>query len=202
MITKQEIWRKVIHLSSLVYPILYANFLEKSQIVTIISVIFFALIATEFLRKFDAFNKLFCKMFAFALRSKEMSAKVGATYFIAGILITTLLFEKKIAIISMSVLIISDTFASIIGISFAQKLPMRKIFAPIFAPFKKSVEGFLAFAISCFAILMFAFGTISPVVCGVVAVAVAFVELVSQKCKIDDNLSIPIACATLLYFVI
>lgn len=198
MITKQEIWRKVIHLSSLIYPLLYANFLEKSQIITIVSIISLLLIVTEVLRKMHFFNKFFCKIFAFTLRSKEMTARLGATYFMSGILLTIILFEKRLAITSMCVLVVSDTLASIVGISFGGKFFKQNIFASL----KKSTEGFLAFAISCFCIINITFGELSIICIALISTLLALVEVVSQKMKIDDNFSIPLACATILYCVI
>jgi len=198
IIPSEEIYRKVIHLSSIVYPILYSFFFEKNQIIIILLGIFALLVFAEFLRKFKYCNKVFYKFFGFALRQKEINGKVGATYFIAGILFTAVIFEKNIAVTSMYVLIICDTLASIIGITFGGKIFLQNIFSF----FNKSIEGYLAFVMSCFVILLLSFHKLPYTVLILLSLMIAFIEVVSQKLKVDDNLSIPIFCASLLYLAI
>jgi phytol kinase len=178
---KKEILRKLIHLSSLIYPFLYLFYLTKWQILTITLGIFFALATIDYLReKHENCRNFFNKFFAIFSREEEIRGEVyGSTYFMCGISLAIMLFSKEIAIASMLVLIISDTLASLIG---------KLVKGPRLIG-SKTLSGFLAFVLSAGAILyqfdaVFIWASIPTAIC----------ELISKKIKLDDNLIIPLAC--------
>lgn len=185
---KKEILRKLIHLSSLIYPILYLLFIEKREMLIMTGSISLVLILLEIAKKQSVFVlKLLNIVFKMVSREKEMEGEIfGSTYFMVAVFLVILLFERQIAIASMLVLVISDTAASLLGKGFGKKKLYKE----------KSLVGFLSFLssaiiVSCFFNFIFIIS----------ATFAAFAELFAQKFKIDDNFLIPIlygAVSTLL----
>lgn len=193
-ISTQEVNRKLLHLSSLVYPMFYWVFCSKIQMLFVTGFIFIFILSIDFLRKKNQkINIIFCKCFKLLLRDKEKSSFTGSTYFMLGTFLTILLFPKSIAIVGLCVLIVSDTCASIFGILYGTK----KICG-------KSLEGSVAFVIS--AIIISYFGYIFfqlPLNYGILAAIVAMIaELVSSKIKVDDNVLIPIAYSLTFFLLL
>jgi diacylglycerol kinase (CTP) len=184
-ISTQEISRKLIHLSSLIYPILYIILSSKKIMLIIVATIFLILLAIDIIRKYNkSINNHFCKIFRFTIRKKEQNNFMGSTYFMFGTFCAIALFSQKIAILSLYIIIISDTFASIIGISYGK----IKILS------SKSLEGSLAFlisaiSISCFGGLYFDLPIIPLIISSFFA---TILELFNKKLRCDDNILIPI----------
>lgn len=177
---KKEIFRKLIHLSSIIYPILYIFFLSKKQMLFITCSIAVFLIMLDIIRKYcTPIKRISAKIFYYVCREKELEGAVlGSTYFMIGTFLTILFFSKKIAVASLFILIISDTAASLVG----KAVPSRKLYQ------HKSLSGFIAFIISSIIIsAFFNYFFIIP------SIAVAFLELYAQKLRIDDNLLIPVS---------
>ncbi|MEO0294992.1 MAG: phosphatidate cytidylyltransferase, partial [candidate division WOR-3 bacterium] len=100
-----------------------------------------------------------------------------------------LFFPKKVAIISLLFLSISDNLASIVGKLFGK----TKLFK------NKTLEGFLAFLIVSFIITLF-FQELSIKKKIIISLFASFVELFSGT--IDDNFTVPLLTAILLYYVL
>jgi dolichol kinase len=175
---KQEILRKFIHLSSILYPFLY-TFLEKREMLIITFILAIFLLLIDIIRiKSSLVRNFLNKFFAKISRESEIDGKFyGSTYFMIGTFFTILLFEKQIAIFSLLILIISDTCASLCG----KAIRSRKIYQD------KSLAGFLAFVFSASVISVF----INPwfIIAGFLT---GIAELYAKKIKIDDNLLIPV----------
>jgi dolichol kinase len=195
-IQKEEIYRKAIHMSSLVYPIFYYFNDSKQCIVTISSFIFVLLMGVDYIRgRSKKLNGFFIRYLGFALRERESSKFTGATYFMLGALCAFLFFQKQIAIISVFILVIADTAASIVGIIYGR----HKLVG------NKSLEGASAFFISSVII-----SCIGSFVCGIhvfplliASLVVTIFELLSVDIGIDDNILIPLGygiCSTILIF--
>ncbi len=193
---KQEFNRKLIHLSSSIYPILYM-FFTKEVMVVITSVV----LASVFLWDFCRLIKIELQFLSFInkfIREKESKRLIGATYFLASILLVIILFPKNIAIVSMFILIFCDTFAALIGKSIG-KLKIKSL--------DKSIEGFIAFIITGFFILciylqiVYETVTYNLYLLSFISICITgMVELFSNKVKIDDNFSITLVSALCLYF--
>ncbi len=192
---KQEFNRKLIHLSSSIYPILYM-FFSKEIMIAITLVLFLAVFLWDLLRikGFEFKILLFLNKF---LRKKELKRFVGATFFLASMFLVILLFPKDIAILSMFILIFCDTSAALVGKTFG-KLKIKAL--------DKSLEGFLAFNIVGFIIVSIYLNITYEIIgynlylLSFLAVFIAGVaELFSNKLKIDDNFFITLAFATSLY---
>ena len=107
----------------------------------------------------------------------------GAIYFILGSLIVSLLFSQKIAAVSILILGISDSLATIVGVHSSHRIYK-----------KKTIEGSLAFFISSFLIVSVSFNFMSALIVGL---ASTLIELFGE---IDDNLLVPPTSALLLAF--
>ncbi|MDR2007420.1 MAG: hypothetical protein LBQ34_00410 [Alphaproteobacteria bacterium] len=203
---KQELNRKLIHLSSSIYPIAYL-FLSKPVMITIIAVLFVAILFWDIAR-LKKINLKIITMFSGFVREKESAKLTGATYFLAAILLVIVLFPKDIAIISMFVLIFCDTAAALFGKAFGK----TKIKGT-----NKSLVGFIAFIAVGFIIMIIYLNTgeffinprfnnivdISAYLLVFIPVIIAgLVELYSDKIRIDDNFSITLTIAICLYILL
>ena len=191
---KKEVHRKLYHMSSLWIP-LSIYFLPSYLSISIFMFIMLGDIILEYgnYKRWKWARKTFGYVFFKVLRKEERRRKKfrisGSAYvFIAAILSMTL-FSHSIAIIGLTVMIISDTFAALVGRAWGT----RKIIK------NKSIEGTFAFFLSALIINMcfqpiFVFTYVSVIACMVATLA----EIYGKKIKLDDNLSIPLAVGLVL----
>ncbi len=186
---RDELLRKLIHLTSLSIPIVYYFISTETAalILGILAVVALILDLGRYLH--PETGKIFYKIFGFMLREHELDHKKknlnGATYVLISALISVLIFPKIIFISAFSILIISDSSAALIG----RKFGKRKFLS-------KSLEGTLAFFISACIVILFTpkvSGFFDEYLIGFIASFVgAIIENVSFK-LVDDNLSIPLS---------
>lgn len=187
-IARHEIFRKIIHLSSIAYPTAYYFFLSKSQMLLLTLSICILMLTVEYLRfKLASFNDIFYRYLKHSLRHQEKYSFTGASYFACGLFLTTFFFEKNITIAALSVLVISDTCASIVGLS----LGKYKIYG------YKTLEGSTAFLFSAILVALALNSTLNLSLISLIfaAIATSTIELFSKFLKIDDNLLIPLTFA-------
>lgn len=195
---RHEVYRKGIHLSSLWIPALiyFSN--------TIISsVIFILALIGEIFLEYGNYKRwrwariLFILPFASVLRNRERQHKhfslTGGVYILASSLVCTLLFSPVIAAIALTVMLISDTLAALVGKAIGQ----RKIYR------NKTLEGTVAFFVSALLIMMlfnplFTFTYVSVIAC----LAAVFMELFEQWFELDDNFSIPLVIGIILTVIV
>lgn len=189
---KEEIFRKLIHLSSLIYPIIYFLFFTKIEMILIIGIIMIFVIITDLIR---VNSKWLNAIFHTMLRDGEKRGGFsGATFFMIGTFLTVVLFSKNIAIASLCILVISDTAAAIFG----KMIKSKKILG------QKSVAGSFAFLLSSVALTSFLFYSLITnynalhviIPCLLTTIA----ELFAKKINIDDNILIPITFGLTTYF--
>jgi len=192
----QEILRKLIHLVSLSIPIGY-YILDLDLILKLLIPISLLFILGDLLTKSN--NKIrdivFSK-FGKLMRKHELGHHYilnGASWVLISSLLMIIVFPKSIAIISLSILIISDTFAALIGRKYGKITILNK-----------TLEGSIAFFVSAYITFsvwgvifdfssdFYIFGTIG-VFWGTI------IELISKRFQIDDNISIPLMIGTLLW---
>lgn len=196
---KAEIARKCIHLTSLSIPIIY-YFIERDVALQLLVPITFAFLIVDLLRYYHKPTaELFYKIFRFMLRKHEQDEKKkrlnGATNVLIAATLCIIIFPKLIVLTAFTILIVSDTFAALIGRKFGRKKFMRK-----------SVEGSAAFFL--FALFVIAFTpkveySVTEYLIGILAAIVGTVVEASSW-SIDDNLSIPLSVGVVmwgLYFV-
>ena len=122
-------------------------------------------------------------LFANFDRPSKFTAKGAITFFV-GTFIAVLLFAPLYAALSILVLAIGDSLATIAG-HYAGKHALFK---------KKTLEGTLTFFICAFAILVF---FVAPTKALLVALVASATELITPP-SLDDNLTIPFVTGLLL----
>lgn len=125
-LTKEEINRKLLHiLSGTLIPagILYIPKVEGYTALTpvvVLGVLTLASIATEYLRFHNAaVQRLFTALGSSVLRSSEKNSMTGSTYIFASAFLCSVIFYKDphISFIALSLFILGDAIAAIVGIS-------------------------------------------------------------------------------------
>jgi dolichol kinase len=187
MVTGVEIKRKIVHLATLILPIGYALSSEKTVILFLVP-FFLALLSVDLIRHFHSgmaslFEKYFFKR---VLREEEKSTFMGSTFFIFSTILTILLFPKTIAMVSLLILILSDTAAAIVG----KGIGRIKIFG-------KTLEGSLAFFITSL-LIIWIYPHLDRSLGSLAALGATLIELL--PIKVNDNLTIPLVAGAIMFF--
>ena len=195
---KKEFQRKAVHLSSLWVPsAIY--FVPEVLLLPTLIIILCGNIALEYanFKRYRWARKSFGALFFRMLREKETARQnfqfTGSVYVLASAILCMCLFSKAVAVIAMTVMLISDSAAALIGRTFG-KIKIYK---------KKTLEGTLAFFISALVINLlfipiYPFRLASLLACA----AATAVEVYEDKIGIDDNLSIPLAFSTVISLIL
>ena len=192
---RDELIRKMIHLCSLSFPVVY-YFISRHDVILILSGFTIFSMTVELWRYFSPkAGKIFYRLFGFLLREHEMDVKKknlsGATYVILSALLCAVIFPKVVFITAFSVLIISDTFAALVG----RRYGNHKFLA-------KSLEGTFAFFVTAVLVIF-----VTPKILyvpgeylfGILAAALgAIAENISYGWA-DDNLTIPLTVGVVIW---
>ena len=187
---KNEIIRKILHLSAVLLPIFFLNSNSQSIFRISVSILFFLLILIEVVKK----NKLkiwlsFTKIFGPFMRNYEHQRPLGSFYMISSFLIILFIFNKKIVVTSMFITIISDAIAAILGIKYGKIKTLNN----------KSLEGSLSFMASTIIILFYMNFSVSYINIFLISIAVTFVENLTPMEY--DNFTVPLFSSLILYLV-
>ncbi len=194
---RQEVNRKLLHLSSLWIPF-SIYYLNQGEAIALIGFVFALSMAFEVLRRQKhGFSAFLLRIFGPIIRAKECQASfslTGSTYMLAAALIVCLIFPKPIAVISLSIMLVGDTAAALIGRRFGK----TKIL-------DKSLEGCAAFLLAALGVVIaLTFIAEFPhrfMIAGLFAsITATATELISGALNLDDNLTITLtaACTMLL----
>lgn len=187
-----EVFRKIIHLSSLWMVVSIGYFPKWFNIALFASLLVITLLVEYGNHKrWPIFTMTYGAMFNRILREEETQITFrpsGAPYLIAGALAVTILFPRIIAMTALSVMLVGDTFAALVG----RKLGRHKINMGA-----KSIEGSIAFwFFSSIVLLIFCHYYRQPfsfLLGGTFGITLAtFAEIYENRLHIDDNLSIPV----------
>ena len=142
-----EVARKTIHLSSLWIPALYLYSSKETMLLILLPLALLALTIDLSRRFVPKLNNLVNHFIGHVMRheEKDLFAVSGATNMLIAASLTISLFSQEIAIIALTILMISDSCAALIG---------RK-FGKIHLVGKKSLEGSLGFAVSAIMVYYF-----------------------------------------------
>src|SRR3972149_1171170 len=111
------------------------SFINYPADVYLTLILLFSTIIIETARLYlPGINRMFIHYFGVLMRSEERHNPTGTLYYMLGALVALLLFQKEIALFSMTVLAVGDPAAYIIGSNFGKLRIGQKI-----------VEGSLAF---------------------------------------------------------
>lgn len=184
----QEIKRKMIHLSSLWIPIIYIYKDQEFMLKLLIILSIIALIIDILRKIITPLNNLVNIIIGDLMRENEKTASSfsGATYLYISSALTVYFFSKETAIFALFILMISDSFAALIGKKFGKVKLMDK-----------SLEGSISFALSAmiiYYILNVYFNFSLPLIASIFAIlASTIAELFAKRIRIDDNFIIPLA---------
>lgn len=194
---ENEILRKTIHLLSLLIPIIY-TFVDKNTASLILFFLSISAVIVDLSTKLiPAIGRVYFKIFGSMLRHHERKKKKiylnGASWVLISAFITVFLFPKIIAITALTILVISDLTAALVG---------RKFGKTNF--FDKSLEGSVGFIVSAMIIVFYlGFYFMLPwtyFVFGFLGVTIASIlEASSKSLSTDDNLSIPLSVGVILW---
>jgi dolichol kinase len=191
-----EFRRKAFHLTALIFPFFYALTTQENILRIVVPLTAFALILDAQRRRGNSLSLLIEKIFGKLMRPHERNGSLsGLSYMLVGVTITIVLYTKIIAITALLILVLADTASAIFGRIFGRHR--------CFGIENKSWEGFLAFAIMTWLVIMFVHGIagVYPnawLVGIAVGFATALVEVVSGRLRIDDNVLIPISAGIFL----
>lgn len=192
---KNEIQRKLFHLSFIWIPIVVA-FLTKTYSVMLIG---FCLICVLFYEKLKEespdFMKALKRFLGWLITFKKSKALSKATYIMTSAFLAVLFFDKEIAITSISIMVISDAVASIVGRSFGK----RKVY-------DKTMEGSAAFLVASIAISMFVFFSIYDTQKFIISalagsIVATIAELIASKIDVNDSVFVTLATALTMQFM-
>ena len=184
---RSELFRKLIHFGSAIFPLVYYAYLTRAEMLWILGGLSIIFLIGELLRiKIVPIKRFIEMIFGSIIRASEKDKLTGATFvFVSGFL-TVLIFEKDVAVFSMLTLSLADAMAALVG----RKWGRKKLFT-------KTVEGTMTFLIVALVLAILWPGL--PRVGAVTAAGIATIaELLSSP--IDDNIMIPLAVATTLSF--
>ena len=185
---KEEVLRKVIHLGTLLIPLLYL-FVTRKQTLSIIVPVAILSLVIDIMRLEDVrLSKVFLKFFGALLREHERQTLTGVSYLLVSSSLCILFYDKPIAILSVLFLILGDPVAALVGRRYGR--------AQLWGG--KSLEGSLACLVVCLAVTVFVPGLpMWPEVPAMSLSARLLGPLTATlvECfpvSVDDNLSIPL----------
>lgn len=181
---RAEISRKVLHLFSATTPVVYMFVTRELLLRLLVPCVVVALVVEIARHASPAFHTRFRRAVGFMVRSAEWDRITGATYVLVGAWLAVWLFPKPVAIAAMLIQSISDSAASLVGITFGRTRFLGK-----------SLAGSLAFFVTAVAILWVSLPDAKGV--GLIAALVAtIVEALPAfkwgRFELNDNLTIPL----------
>lgn len=195
---RNEINRKLSHIFSALAPfsflMIFNYFGEYTfNIILLIFGIFTILfVAIDFLRRYSSIlQKIFIFLSSHSMRDTEIKNQrlTGASWLLIAFYLVLYIFPLEYAVPSCIILSFSDTAAAIIGINFGKHKWYKQY----------SIEGSVAFIIVGLLVLFIFLPEINFWLALLVVTAATIGEGVIPI--IDDNISIPFICATILYFL-
>ena len=187
---KQEILRKLIHLSSFwIVGLIWVC--PRMLAIILISLVTGFVLVTEYAAYKNAIcARIYHILFSPVLREKEKTDVFGfsgAPYVLLAALLLVILMPKVVAMFAISVLLLSDTMAALVG----RALGRHRLIG------KKTWEGTLAFLFVGFMIcLIFYAGFGLPIGLAFLGVCLGCLgDLLNDYVHVDDNFSIPLLTA-------
>lgn len=178
--------RRVYHLTAGLFVVLIVAHLDRNQGLVLISSLFLLTLLIETSRLLlPDMNRLFLRYLGLLLRENEKRRPTGTGFYLGGVFLSLLLFEREVALFSMTILAVGDPVASTVG----KRWGSHRLG-------EKSLEGSIAFLVASAGAGFLLYRLWPELHAGLIiagAAAGTFAELLSRK--IDDNLLIPLAAA-------
>ena len=178
-----EIFRKLIHISSLAIPLIYFFLIKDKNIMAaiLITLTLISLLIDYARINREGFVKIFFqKHLKSALRPNELKGNLtGATWMLIGFTSSVIIFDFDVSVLALLFLSVGDAVAALVG----RALPIGKIWG-------KSILGSLSGFLFCVFVGLTINNTLSLQIIIFGAISGMFIELIPLK--INDNFSIPI----------
>ena len=184
-----EIARKGIHLASLLIPIIYLQLDHWTGVRVLCIMTAVSLLIDVLMHFHQGFRNLMLALVGSLLRQHELREDrfhlTGASWVLIAATVTFLVFPTEIAVTAFSVLIVSDTFAALIGRRYGHREFIDK-----------SLAGSTAFALSAIGVVavwqnVFDLPATFFIAGTVASIAAAVAEAASSRLHLDDNIAIP-----------
>lgn len=138
----------------------------------------------------EGLNRIFLRWLAPLLKSDEGRRITGATYMAIAALVVFLVFDRPVAVAALLFMSLGDPAAALVG----RRMPGLRIFG-------KSPVGTAAFIAVSWAVVGLLVGSgVVDYHWGLMAGAVAAGLAELAPLPVDDNITVPIAAATAMYF--
>ncbi len=185
---RSEILRKLIHLTSLLIPIIYWFIPKDIALYILVPLMIFA-VFMDISRFYIPFIRRFVNyVFGFMLREHEKDLTQrnlnGASYVLLSAVLCVAIFPKIIFVTAFSILIVSDTMAALIGRRFGKTKFLMK-----------SLEGSLAFFVSAMLVVLLSPKVRYSVDEYVIGFVAGFLAMIAENISYglaDDNFLIPL----------
>lgn len=191
---KREIGRKVIHLLSLSFLIIYAffsSYFNHKIALIVLAFLLTILIEIEYFRlEIGKHIPILSYLWRMYKREREREALGGEVFFLIGSIICLAVFETRIAFAAILMTTFGDLASSLVGRKFHNlkiHYLKNKAFEGIFA--ELIVDLIVGFLVFYYPFCNFSGAVLWPIAL-VMALTATFVETVVSK--IDDNLLIPL----------
>lgn len=190
-----EIWRKALHLVSLIIPIGLLLWGKATALLILVPVATLFVLSEIARSRSTAVRSLIYRLFGFMMRPEEIPDGPaplrfnGATWVLLSACVVVAVFEPDQAAAGFIIGLIGDAAAALVGRKFGRRRYGHK---------GKTIEGTVAFVVAAWLAVQFVPGV--PPLGSLAAVAVAaLVEGIGLP--INDNLSVPFAAALVLTLV-
>ncbi len=195
---RNEINRKLSHIFSALIPFAFLMIFKYfgEYIFNIILLIFgistILFVAIDFSRRYsNMLQRIFVFLSAHSMRNAEINNQrlTGASWLLIAFYLILYIFPLEYAVPSCIILSFSDTVSAIVGINFGKHKWYKQY----------SIEGSFAFIVVGLLVLFIFLPEINFWLALLIVTAATIGEGVIPI--IDDNISIPFICATILYFL-
>ena len=194
MITKQEVYRQILHIIIGVITVIsyYYNLLSPLAIFLMIIVGIISSILSKRIRL--PFFGFFLDHFERNEIKKTFPGK-GMVFFFVGVLLVTQLFERDIALASIMILALGDSVSHLVGGSFGQ---IKNIFN---GKSKKLFEGTMAGTAAGSIGALFFVSFPEALVASFMAMIAEVIEIDLNHNTLDDNVVVPLVAGTVIFLM-
>lgn len=194
-----ELARKGIHIASLGIPIIYLQVPHAFGIGLLVAMTITSLAIDVLMHYHEPTRALMMRLVGGLLRQHEKQAEhfrlTGASWVLIAATLTMFVFPTAIAVTAFTILIVSDTFAALVG----RRYGKRKFL-------DKSFVGAVTFVVTGIGVVFFFWALydlpLTFVLCGAIGSIVGGItEAGSISLKVDDNISVPASIGIVMWLL-